>query len=88
MSNVFNLSEVIVTSELTGKIDPNKWINKANIVTPDFRKLDPLHSLPDAHSSYWHIISQKEEEKNPLDEPDEIECIDDYTFLKRHFPYE
>jgi hypothetical protein len=39
-SNVFNLSEVIVSSELTGKIDPNKWINKANIITPEFRKLD------------------------------------------------
>jgi hypothetical protein len=44
--------------------------------------------LPDLHSSDLHIISQKEEEKNYLDEPDEIECIDDFTFLKRHFPYE
>jgi hypothetical protein len=33
--------------------------------------------LPETHSSDLHLISQKEEEKNSIDEPDEIECIDD-----------
>ena len=39
MSSSFNITDVIVSSELTGKIDTTKWVNQANIVTPDFKKL-------------------------------------------------
>jgi hypothetical protein len=37
-SQLFSISEVIVSSELSGKIDTSKWLNQANIVTPDFKK--------------------------------------------------
>jgi hypothetical protein len=29
---------VIVSSEISGKIDISKWVNMANIVTPDFKR--------------------------------------------------
>lgn len=29
---------MIVSSELSGRIDTSNWINQANIVTPDFKR--------------------------------------------------
>lgn len=37
-SQLFNISEVIISTELSGRIDTSNWINQANIVTPDFKK--------------------------------------------------
>ena len=37
-SQIFSISEVIVSSELSGKIDTSNWINQANIATPDFKR--------------------------------------------------
>ena len=34
----FDISDVIVSSELSGRINTAKWINKANIVTPEYKK--------------------------------------------------
>lgn len=36
---MFSISEVLVSSEISGKFDSSRWLNKANIMTPDFRKL-------------------------------------------------
>jgi hypothetical protein len=38
-NQIFSISEVIVCSELSGKIDTSTWLNKAKIAVPDFRKL-------------------------------------------------
>lgn len=37
-SSSFNISDVIVNSELSSRVDTSKWINQANIVTPDFKR--------------------------------------------------
>eukprot|EP00347_Sterkiella_histriomuscorum_P022865 403336868 len=37
-SQLFSINEVIVSSEISGRIDTSKWVNQANIVTPDFKK--------------------------------------------------
>jgi hypothetical protein len=46
-NQIFSISEVIVCSELSGKIDTSTWLNKAKIAVPDFRKL----SEPSKYSS-------------------------------------
>lgn len=43
-SSAFNISDVIVSTELSGKIDTSKWNNQANIVTPDFKRAKSLYS--------------------------------------------
>ena len=35
---IFNIQDVIISSELSGRINTKKWINQANIVTPEFKK--------------------------------------------------
>ena len=37
-SSAFNITDVIVSTELSGKIDTSKWNNQANIVTPEFKR--------------------------------------------------
>jgi hypothetical protein len=41
-SSLFSISDVIVSSELTGKIDTSNWINQANIATPQFKRYSSL----------------------------------------------
>lgn len=37
-NQIFSISEVIICSELSGKIDTKTWLNQAKIATPEFRR--------------------------------------------------
>lgn len=57
-SSSFNIGDVIVSSELNGKIDTTKWINQANIATPDFKRshyFKAYHSDSKNPSHEFHI---------------------------------
>lgn len=43
-SQLFHFTEVVVPCDLFGKIDTSKWVNQANIITPEFKRASKQYS--------------------------------------------
>lgn len=67
-SQLFSITEVIVSSELNGKIDTSNWLNQAYIMTPDFKKTTKLNKSPNNTSkntgSYTNLSFSTDISKN------------------------
>ncbi len=58
---IFNIQDVIVNTELSNKIDVKKWVNQANIVTPEFKK-STFMSASGASRRSFDVASSNEED--------------------------
>ncbi|MFS8159304.1 MAG: hypothetical protein ACMG6E_03665 [Candidatus Roizmanbacteria bacterium] len=38
MNTQYNFNDIIMSADISGKIDTSKWVNQANIVTPVFKR--------------------------------------------------
>ncbi|CDW81806.1 UNKNOWN [Stylonychia lemnae] len=72
-SQLFNIQEVIVSSELTGRIDTTNWRNQANIVTPDFKRAQSM-MIPNKKSLSRNETSNQLAQSSSISTEQSISC--------------